>query len=149
MPCPYPKGSQEAKEFMAHLRARRGKGVCGGKRKKGGQVENPLKKLFEQIEERRKKYPHLFRPQGIQIRSPLEEQIRKLGIPGANHKEIYEELRRLKEKRKKEKRDKEEEIGSEWRRQQEIRKAETRNPEIMREWWEKYKRGDSWLKPHA
>ena len=44
MPCPYPKGSQEAKEFMAQLRARRGKGTCGGKRrisvrmKKGGAI---------------------------------------------------------------------------------------------------------------
>lgn len=43
MPCPYPKGSQEAKEFMAQLRARRGKGMCGGKRisvrmKKGGAI---------------------------------------------------------------------------------------------------------------
>lgn len=44
MPCPYPKGSQEAKEYMAQLRARRGKGVCGGKRrisvrmKKGGAI---------------------------------------------------------------------------------------------------------------
>ena len=36
MPCPYPKGSKEAKEFMAQLRARRGKGECGGKRRKKG-----------------------------------------------------------------------------------------------------------------
>ena len=55
MPCPYPKGSKEAKEFMAQLRARRGKGECGGKRRKrgGSAISDFIRDIF-----RSAKYAH-------------------------------------------------------------------------------------------
>lgn len=56
MPCPYPKGSKEAKEFMAQLRARRGKGECGGKRRKRGgasTISDIIRDLFSSA-----KYAH-------------------------------------------------------------------------------------------
>lgn len=160
MPCPYPKGSQEAKEFMAHLRAKRGKAVCGGKTKKGGQVENPLKRLKQQIEEHRRKYPHLFRPQGIQIRSPIEEwlkhqkggQLEKESLASLKKrlwKEVREhhikyphtklplEIRQIAEeiRRRTNPRVDDEEKGREWRRKwEETRKAEAHNLEIENEW---------------